>query len=188
MNLSDIISKAAPVIGGLLAGGPVGAGLAALKLVAGELGVDPTEDAVSAAIAADPDALVRIKELELTHKEALQKMAIENDTVRLVETQKTMREEIKSEDPFISRARPSLLWAISSSVVLEIVLGSVIVLTAPAQMDNFVALCAAISIPQSVAAAMCGVYIKERSNDKAVAAGQEPKIGMLTAIVDKLTK
>ena len=185
MNLSEIVSKAAPILGGLLAGGPVGGGLAAIKVLASEFGVAPEEDAILAAIKADPEAAVKIKQLELDNKAALQRMVLENETTRLVETQKTMREEIKSEDSFVRRARPSLLWSVSGSVILEILTGAGVIFFAPEKMDDFVNLCTAIAIPQGVAAAMCGVYMKQRSNDKAVASGVMPGPGMLAGLFSK---
>jgi hypothetical protein len=185
MNLSDIVSKAAPLIGGFLAGGPIGAGAAVLKLVASEFGVDPEEEKVAAAIAADPDAMVKLKELELNNKENLQRMTLENETTRLVETQKTMREEIKSEDSFVRRARPFQLWAIGGSVVLEILVGAFVILFDKSAMGDYVALCQAMVMPQSVLCAVCGVYMKQRSNDKAIASGVAPGPGLLAGLLGK---
>ena len=45
----------------------------------------------------------------------------------------------------------------------------------PDQMMSFVALCQAMSIPQGTAAAVCGVYMKKRSDDKMLKEGKEPK-------------
>ena len=61
MNWSDIgniVGKAAPIVGTLL-GGPAGAAVGAL--VASALNVSNDPDSVNSALAASPDALVRIK-------------------------------------------------------------------------------------------------------------------------------
>ena len=67
-NVVNTISGAAPLIGSLF--GPGGAAVGAvasagLKLVATALGCEPTQDAITAAIAADPNALLKLKEMEI---------------------------------------------------------------------------------------------------------------------------
>lgn len=83
MNWSDvgnIIGRAAPVVGTLL-GGPAGAAVGAL--VSSALGVQNDPDAVNAAIAANPDALVRIQELQTNAKVQLQQLAVTAENNRL---------------------------------------------------------------------------------------------------------
>lgn len=75
MNWSDIgniIGKSAPVVGTLI-GGPAGAAVGAL--VANVLGVRNDPESVNAALATDPDALVRIQELQVNAKVELQRIA-----------------------------------------------------------------------------------------------------------------
>lgn len=65
------VSKFAPLIGGVI-GGPIGAIVGSgAKLLADTLGCDPTPDGISAAIANDPDAYVKIKTLEDNEKARL---------------------------------------------------------------------------------------------------------------------
>jgi hypothetical protein len=76
MNWSDIgkaVGSVAPVVGGLL-GGPAGAAVG--SLVAGVLGTDKTPDAVNAALAADPQALAKVQELQINAKVQLQQLAV----------------------------------------------------------------------------------------------------------------
>lgn len=83
MNWSDvgnIIGRAAPLVGTLL-GGPAGAAVGAL--VSSALGVQNDPDAVNAAIAANPDALVRIQELQTNAKVQLQHLAVTAENNRL---------------------------------------------------------------------------------------------------------
>ena len=64
-DVGSFIAKAAPALGAVL-GGPVGAiAGAAGSLIAKTLGCDATADSVTAALQADPDALVRLRELEV---------------------------------------------------------------------------------------------------------------------------
>lgn len=83
MNWSDIggiVGRAAPIVGTLL-GGPAGAAVGAL--VASALNVPNDPDAVNVALAGNPDAMVRIQELQLTARVELEKLAVQAETVRL---------------------------------------------------------------------------------------------------------
>ncbi len=76
MNWKDIgaaIGNAAPMVGGLLAG-PAGAAIG--SVVAATLGVDNTPDSVNDALKNNPDALVRLQELQVNSKVELQKLAV----------------------------------------------------------------------------------------------------------------
>lgn len=83
MNWSDIggiVGRAAPIVGTLL-GGPAGAAVG--SLVASALNVPNDPDAVSVALAGNPDAMVRVQELQLTARVELEKLAVQAETVRL---------------------------------------------------------------------------------------------------------
>lgn len=83
MNWSDIggiVGRAAPIVGTLL-GGPAGAAVGAL--VASALNVPNDPDAVNVALAGNPDAMVRVQELQLTARVELEKLTVQAETVRL---------------------------------------------------------------------------------------------------------
>ncbi len=83
MNWSDIggiVGRAAPIVGTLL-GGPAGAAVGAL--VASALNVPNDPDAVNVALAGNPEAMVRIQELQLSAQVELEKLAVQVETVRL---------------------------------------------------------------------------------------------------------
>jgi len=87
----SLIEKEAPLVGGLL-GGPAGAALGAgasgiIHLVASSLGCEPTQDAITATIAADPASALKLKELELTHSETFQKLLLQQTGMYLTDTQ-----------------------------------------------------------------------------------------------------
>lgn len=71
-DVSKVVGSVAPTIGTLL-GGPAGAAVG--TLVSTALGVNNDEVSVSAALQNDPDALVKIKELETNAKVQLQQIA-----------------------------------------------------------------------------------------------------------------
>ena len=83
MNWSDIgniVGKAAPTVGGLL-GGPAGAAVGAL--VASALNVPNDPEAVNAALVANPEAMVRIQELQTNSRVQLEQLAVQIETVRI---------------------------------------------------------------------------------------------------------
>jgi hypothetical protein len=83
MNWSDIggtVAKAAPILGGLV-GGPAGAAVGAL--IAAKFGVDNTPEAVSTALATNPDAYVKLKEIEANNKVQLQQLIVAAEQNRL---------------------------------------------------------------------------------------------------------
>ncbi|MCK9239402.1 hypothetical protein [Desulfocurvus sp.] len=70
-DVGRAVARVAPVLAGVL-GGPVGAVAgAAGALVASWLGTEADPQAVQAALAADPQAMIRLKELELAQQERL---------------------------------------------------------------------------------------------------------------------
>ena len=79
-DLAGVVSKAAPVLGGVL-GGP--AGVAVGGLVATALGTDASPDSVSAAILRDPQAAIKLKELETNSRVQLQQLAVTAEQNRL---------------------------------------------------------------------------------------------------------
>lgn len=75
MNWKDVgklVGKAAPILGTAL-GGPAGAALG--TMVAGALGVDNEPDAVAAAVANDPQAALKLKELYLNNEQDIREHA-----------------------------------------------------------------------------------------------------------------
>ena len=83
MNWMDIgkqaIQMGAPILGGAL-GGPAGAAVGAV--IANQFGIDtPTPTNIMAAIKADPDAALKLREVELRHQERL--IELENYRFRI---------------------------------------------------------------------------------------------------------
>ncbi|QSM00587.1 TMhelix containing protein [Oceanospirillum phage vB_OliS_GJ44] len=69
-DITGLIGKAAPMLGGVI-GGPAGAAVG--SMVASALGVEDTPDAVAQAIKNDPDAMLKLKQLEADEAENLRK-------------------------------------------------------------------------------------------------------------------
>lgn len=79
-DVGHAVADAAPIIGTLL-GGPAGAAVGGL--VAATLGTKSNPDDVSATIAANPDTLLKIKQMELDQQAKLQALAIQAEQNRL---------------------------------------------------------------------------------------------------------
>ncbi|QDH49672.1 hypothetical protein KYLE_63 [Pantoea phage Kyle] len=93
MNWSDIgkaIGGAAPILGGLL-GGPAGAAIG--SVVSATLGVENTPDSVDSALRNNPEALLRLKELQENSKVELQKLAVQAEQNRLQSDLETYKAE-----------------------------------------------------------------------------------------------
>jgi hypothetical protein len=92
-GIKKILGTVAPILGNAIIpplGGVVGA------LLAGVLGVDANDPAaISTALAsATPDQLIKIKELENTHKERLLELGIERDKLYVQDVQNARQREI----------------------------------------------------------------------------------------------
>lgn len=101
MDWKDVGSKildSAPMIGTLL-GGPLGGGLGGLvKMIGGALGLSPEEtkpDKVMQIIEQDPQALLKFKELEMTHEVDLQKLVLQQEQMHLQDRQNARAREVK---------------------------------------------------------------------------------------------
>lgn len=181
-----LIGNGLPLLGGAV-GGPVGAGVG--KVIASAIGAGSGEpDEVMEILTADPNAVLELKKLEAENAHEFRKIALESEIANLGEINKTMREEVGSEDAFVRRARPFHIWALGISVLLEVLAAVVAVFFAPEQIANLATLFGAIAIPQSISAAVCGVYMKKRSDDKMVAAGETPGPGLLGGVLRALQR
>ncbi len=188
MNWSDIgglVAKAAPIVGTLL-GGPAGAAVGAL--ISSALGTPAEPDAVAKAIQADPQSLERIRKLELDHESDLTRMHLEAETARLTQVNQTMRAEAASNDAYVRRWRPTfgyltaLAWTVQCCAIAWSIVG------APAQAGNVAQAITALTPMWGVALAVLGVNVAKRSQDKQVAAGQTPGVGLLGALAQRLGK
>lgn len=96
-----LVKKAAPILGTCI-GGPAGTavgGLAggAISLIASAFGVENADDpeAIYNAISADPDAVIKLKQIELNNKTELERIALQRDQFYLQDTQNARTREIE---------------------------------------------------------------------------------------------
>lgn len=100
MDFKDLVGKissAAPILGSLV-GGPIGgAAGTAIKLIASAFGCNETPEDIDKAISTDPNALLKLKELELNNQLELQKLLITSEQLRLADIDSARRRQTDSE-------------------------------------------------------------------------------------------
>lgn len=79
-DLAKVVGGAAPILGTLI-GGPAGTAIGAM--IASGLGVGNTPDEVSQALAINPDAAVKLKQIEATRQTELQTLLVQSEANRL---------------------------------------------------------------------------------------------------------
>lgn len=91
--------------------------------------------------------------------------------VALQEQGESDRTATVSDDWYVRRARPTMLYLAGFSAFTMIVLGGAIAWRAPEQLSAYADLVAAASTPLSALMLAAGVYTYRRTTDKAIASG-----------------
>lgn len=79
-DLAGVVGKAAPMLGTLI-GGPAGAAVGGL--IASALGTQATPDAIESAIASNPDALIKLRQIEADRSVRFQELITEQAKVEI---------------------------------------------------------------------------------------------------------
>jgi len=191
-----IIGFGAPLLGRAL-GGPLGG--AAGDIIASALGAsDKSADGIKIALERlDPDAAkAKLAEAE---QEWAKTIAAEALTARVVaqEIGLTSRTELGSDDNFVRRARPSVLWVFS---FLSALFGIILALSMAAIVYRFgaadiaTALTAVVGVISSIAMLLGVVafpatgYVMSRGREKQIAMTGEAKPGVGQALSSWLTR
>lgn len=171
-NIKELIGTSAPIVGGLI-GGPAGATIGGL--VSNVLGVEENPKTVYEELKNNPEAIVKLKEFEFQNKENLLKMRLSAETNKLQIVNDTYREEIKQEDKYVKRWRPTfgyaliLTWVMTWSGILYSIIFNV--KEAPIIINSLVG----TTMLWGVALSVLGIAVHNRSKDKQLLAGIEPK-------------
>ncbi|WP_224798167.1 3TM-type holin [Idiomarina abyssalis] len=183
MNWSDIkgvVGKAAPLLGSLL--GPAGA--SAGGLIASALGVDENPEAVMQAIQQDPQAAVKLQQIEREHERELRRMKIEAETAQITQVNETMRAELKADGWYKSGWRPMIGYVTAFSFA-GLMAGLVYALfKEPGKASDIIA---EASIVLTAMLTVLGVNITQRSGDKRASIGQNTP-GILGSIAERIRK
>tara|TARA_R110002096_G_scaffold427197_1_gene637733 strand:+ start:75 stop:602 length:528 start_codon:yes stop_codon:yes gene_type:complete len=93
-NVKSLIGNSAPIIGGLL-GGPAGAGIG--TLISSVLGVEDNPNAVINELKANPEAMLKLQQMQTTHKEKLEEFRLSEIEMNLKDVASARDRQIKSE-------------------------------------------------------------------------------------------
>lgn len=179
MNFSNLIRRVAgaglPLLGQALAG-PAGRTVAAM--IGGALGLETDNpDEIEAALAADPDRLADLRELETRQRHDLEMFA-EQAAAQAIETVNAqMGVEARAEDAWSRRWRP--FWGFTSAAAFFVAIGGVLVLVfSIAWSGNWDALSAvppivnAFMILFTIPGAILGVTAWHRGKMQRIRAGE----------------
>lgn len=173
-DIAGAVGAAAPLLGGLL-GGPAGAAIGGI--VSSALGVANEPNAVHQALQADPDALVKLREAEMQHERELRSMVISSEASRLESVNATMRAEAASGDRFVSRWRPLFGYVMAITWAAQMGAVAWTIIYQPMDAPHVISAMASLGTIWSVALAVVGVSVWNRSKDKAILAGANPNAG-----------
>lgn len=107
-DVAETVGKIAPAAGGALYG-PLGAAIGGV--IADNLGVEQSPAAVSKAVQADPEAVVKLREIEA----GAQAAEAQERTKRLQSVNETMRAELEAASPLKSGWRGATGWTFALS-------------------------------------------------------------------------
>lgn len=163
------------------------------RLLMGDKAGDVADKVVGAANAVtgsdNPDeALAQIKkypELQLKLQQEMNHIVLaelEAENKQLATINATMQVEYTSGDKFVRRWRPffgymtAITWAVQMSAL------SWVIVDQPDKAGTVITAASGLTGMWGIALAVLGVYIKKRSDDKQVAAGQTPPNGVFQSI------
>lgn len=194
-DVAGVVGKAAPLLGSILgsvvpgvgtaAGGAVGA------MIASVLGSENTPDAIHAAIAADPQAAIKLAQIEADNRTQLAQIAsaqaiatIQAETAQIQSVNQTMQAEGKSEHWPQWSWRPYIGFCTGTAFLVLTVLVSMLAWQAVSGKDAAALamipqLVSAFAVLFSVPGAILGVASWHRGKTKRIAAGEAPEPGMV---------
>lgn len=181
-GVKESIGEFAPLLGSALggrAGGAVG------ELIAGALGVENKPDAVAKALQNDPQAMIKLQELQKNHQRELERMHLEAETARLSEINQTMRAEATADDGFVRRWRPTFGYMVALTWLLQSVAIAWAMVAEPGEAADLINAVTALTPMWGIALSILGINITSRSRDKRVAKGQDGR-GLLDKLTDSI--
>lgn len=174
-----VLGEGLPLIGGLLLG-PAGQRVGGL--VASALGVSPEPDEVAGALQTNPEAFVRLRQLEMEHERELRRMTIEAETNRLAEVNATIRAEVASDDRYVRRMRPTFGYLVAAMLAAQVGATCYVMIWNPNYAEVVTSLIEATIWPMTAALGVLGVYVRGRTQEKRVEAGIAPSGGIANII------
>ena len=177
-DIADVVGKAAPMLGALI-GGP--GGIAVGALISSALGVGNTPSEVSQALLTNPDAAIKLKEIESKRQVDLQTILMQAegnrlsaDTAAIQAVNATMQAEAKSEHWLQWSWRPLNGYALAigslSTVFAVLYLSYIAVVMKDANaLITIPTIVTSITMALGVPGAVCGVTAWFRGKEKLAA-------------------
>lgn len=116
-ELGKVVKTVAPVLGTAVGGGSG----KAIDILLNGLGKKSTKDVLEY-IEKDPEAITKLKELETNHAHEIDLKELELDQEIIKGTNDVNVEMVKSEDSFVRRARPLLMYVLSASMIFGFII------------------------------------------------------------------
>jgi hypothetical protein len=178
-DLGKSIADFAPMLGSAL--GPGGTIIG--SLISSAFGTDKNEpDELANIIAADPQAAIKLREIELNNKVQLEKLVIEsesnrlaNDTSRIESVNATMRQEAVSGDAWQRRWRPFIGYITGVTFFLQMVVIFWAVVFKTTAAVGIITAMSSLSVFWSVPLAILGISAYQRGKEKRTALGENVK-------------
>ena len=184
-DLGETIAGMAPMLGSAF--GPGGTIIGSLISSAFGGKGDEGPDELAAMIAADPQAAIKLREIESNNKVELEKLIIQgranelaHETAQVEAVNATMRQEAVSGDAWQRRWRP--FWGYISGVAFFIQILAIIyvMIWVPLQAVAIIGAIASLQVFWGVPLAVLGVSAYQRGKEKRVALGEnvQPLLNM----------
>ncbi len=184
-TIKSLLGNAAPLIGTLI-GGPVGTAVGGL--VSSALGVDNTPEAIERELSTNPDAVIKLKQLEFEHGVELKQLAFEHAKLESEERKLTMAQqhttiqaELASHDAYVRRWRPTWGYSMCLAWVLRFVGLATVMVVYPEQAADVVNAVVAMTPLFGIGLTVLGINIHKRSQDKQISMGGTP-LGVIKTI------
>ena len=178
-DLADTVAQYAPLLGSAL-GGPGGAAIG--SIVASVFGSKEDLGSVAKLVKSDPEAAIKLRGIEVAHRERLEELAIlrskhdiEADTKRIGEVNATMRVEAGSGDLWQRRWRPFWGFLTAIAFFLQILVMVYTIIFKAAQAPGIIVALASLDIFWAVPLTILGVSAYHRGKEKRVLAGEDIK-------------
>lgn len=162
-TISEMVGKEAPLLGSLLAG-PAGGAIGAMIASSLRTGGDP--DAVAAAVAANPEAGIKLRQIEATNVKELRSLAVDQAKAELDaatkaagDVNKTMQAEGAAEHWPTYSWRPAIGFAVALNIVLATLLVAAVFIAQVAGASGAAAAISALPATLGALAAIAGLAL-----------------------------
>ncbi|QFT84955.1 hypothetical protein FIU88_08200 [Halomonas sp. THAF12] len=163
-DVAETVGKVAPAAGSALYG-PLGAAVG--RVIADQLGVEQSPEAVGQAVQADPEAAVKLREIEA----GAQAAEARERTKRLEAVNETMRAELEAKSPLKSGWRGATGWTFALSCAG--IMGSIVWAMFQPGSDKPELLGHAL-VMFGIMATVLGIDINRAGRERLATMGQQP--------------